>query len=91
MAFVLLETTLIIFLIVQKRRKKVTEESLRRKTEELDQFFNVSLDLLSIVNTDGYFLRAEPCLGKDPWLLPAKNSWRKGSSNSFILTIWTAL
>jgi len=60
LAFVLLETTLIIFLIVQKRRKKVTEESLRRKTEELDQFFNVSLDLLSIANTDGYFLRLNP-------------------------------
>ena len=60
LAFVLLETTLIIFLIVQRRRKKVTEESLRRKTEELDQFFNVSLDLLSIANTDGYFLRLNP-------------------------------
>ena len=34
--------------------------SLRQKTEELDQFFNVSLDLLCIANTDGYFLRLNP-------------------------------
>ena len=58
--FVLSETALIIFLIVQRRRKKVAEESLRQKTEELDQFFNVSLDLLCIANTDGYFLRLNP-------------------------------
>ena len=28
--------------------------------EELDQFFNVSLDLKCIANTDGYFLRLNP-------------------------------
>jgi two-component system sensor kinase FixL len=38
----------------------VAEESLRQKTEELDQFFNVNLDLLCIANTDGYFLRLNP-------------------------------
>jgi two-component system, LuxR family, sensor kinase FixL len=60
LVFCLLETALIIFLIVQRRRKKVAENSLRRKTEELDQFFNVSLDLLCIASTDGYFLRLNP-------------------------------
>jgi PAS domain S-box-containing protein len=53
LAFVLLETTLIIFLIIQRRRKKVAEE-------ELEQFFNITLDLLCIANTDGYFLRLNP-------------------------------
>jgi PAS domain S-box-containing protein len=58
--FCLAETALIIFLIVQRRRKKVAEESLRQRTEELDQFFNVTLDLFCIANTDGYFLRLNP-------------------------------
>jgi PAS domain S-box-containing protein len=53
LAFVLLETILIIFLIVQRRRKKTAEE-------ELNQFFNVSLDLKCIANTDAYFLRLNP-------------------------------
>jgi PAS domain S-box-containing protein len=52
-AFCLLETALIIFLIVQRRRKKVAEE-------ELNQFFNVSLDFFSVANTDGYFVRLNP-------------------------------
>jgi PAS domain S-box-containing protein len=60
--FSLLETGLIIFLIVQRHRKMRAEESLRQKTEELDQFFNVTLDLLGIANTDGYFLRVNPAM-----------------------------
>ena len=60
LAFCLAEATLILFLIVQRRRKKVVEEDLRQKKEELDQFFSVSLDLLCIANTDGYFLRLNP-------------------------------
>jgi PAS domain S-box-containing protein len=60
LAFCLLETALIIFLIVQRRRKKVAEDSLRYRTQDLDQFFNVTLDLLCIANTDGYFLRLNP-------------------------------
>jgi len=55
MAFGLGETVLIIFLIVQRRRKKVAEE-------EMGKFFTVTLDLLCIANTDGYFLRLNP-----PW------------------------
>jgi hypothetical protein len=37
----LVQTLLVIGLLVQRRRKKVAETSLRQKTEELDQFFNV--------------------------------------------------
>ena len=59
-AFCLLETALIIFLIFQKHHRKLAESSLCKKTEELDQFFNVNLDLLCIANTDGYFLRLNP-------------------------------
>jgi PAS domain S-box-containing protein len=62
LAFVLLETALIIFLIVQRRRKKSAEEELKQKTEELNQFFNVTLDLLCIATTDGYFVRLNPAV-----------------------------
>jgi PAS domain S-box-containing protein len=58
--FCFLETALIIILIVQRRRKKVAEESLLLRTEELDRFFTVSLDILGIANTEGYFLRLNP-------------------------------
>jgi PAS domain S-box-containing protein len=37
-------------------RKRI-EETLREKTEELDRFFSLALDLLCIANVDGYFLR----------------------------------
>jgi PAS domain S-box-containing protein len=57
MIFGLAETVLIIFLIVQRRRKRAAEKALQKKTDELDQFFNISPDLLCIANTDGYFLR----------------------------------
>ena len=60
LVFCLAETVLIIILIAQRRRKKVAEEGLLRKTKELDQFFNVSQDLLCIANTDGYFVRLNP-------------------------------
>ena len=62
LAFCLAETALIILLVVQKRRKKSAEESLRQKSEELDQLFNITLDLLCIANTDGYFLRLNPAV-----------------------------
>jgi PAS domain S-box-containing protein len=60
LAFILAQSLLIIGLLAQKRYRRSAEESLRQKTEELDQFFNVSLDLLCIANTDGYFLRLNP-------------------------------
>lgn len=37
-----------------------TEAVLHEKTEELDHFFTLSLDLLCIADTDGYFLRLNP-------------------------------
>ena len=40
--------------------RKRAEESLRQKTEELDQFFNLSPDLLRIATTNGYSLRLNP-------------------------------
>ena len=43
--------------ITERRR---AEEALREKTEELDRFFNVALDLLCIADTDGYFRRLNP-------------------------------
>jgi PAS domain S-box-containing protein len=57
LAFVIVQSFLIVGVLLQKRRKRSAEESLRQKTEELEQFFNLSLELLSIANTEGYFLR----------------------------------
>ena len=36
-------------------KRKTAELSLQEKTEELDRFFSVTLDLLCIADTDGYF------------------------------------
>ncbi|MFA4850167.1 MAG: MASE3 domain-containing protein [Methanoregula sp.] len=41
-------------------QRKTTELSLREKTEELDRFFSVALDLLCIADTDGYFHKLNP-------------------------------
>ncbi len=60
LVFILVQSSLIIGLLVQKRRRRSAEESLWKKSEELDQFFNVSIELLCISNTDGYFLRLNP-------------------------------
>jgi len=60
LAFIIAQTFLLAGLWVQKRRKRAVQESLRQKTEELDQFFNLSLELLCIANTDGYFVRLNP-------------------------------
>jgi PAS domain S-box-containing protein len=56
----LAQTLLVIGLLIQRNLKRKAESSLREKTEELDRFFEVNLDLLCIANTDGYFLRLNP-------------------------------
>ncbi len=40
--------------------QKRTEEALRKKTEELERYFDSSLDLLCISDVDGHFLRLNP-------------------------------
>jgi PAS domain S-box-containing protein len=62
LAFIFAQSFLIAGLLMHRRRRRSAEKSLHQKTEELDQFFNISLDLLCIANTDGYFLRLNP-----PW------------------------
>jgi PAS domain S-box-containing protein len=60
LALIVVQSGLIARLLINTRRRRSTEKSLRQKTEELDQFFNVSLDFLCIANTDGHFLRLNP-------------------------------
>lgn len=62
LAILLAQTALVTGLLVQRRRKKTAEVALQEKTEELDQFFNITLDVLCIANTDGYFLRLNPAV-----------------------------
>ena len=45
---------------ISGERWRSGEESLEEKMEELDQFFNISLDLLCVANMDGYFLHLNP-------------------------------
>ncbi|NLV27194.1 MAG: PAS domain S-box protein [Methanomicrobiales archaeon] len=40
--------------------RKRAEEEIRKKTEELDQFFSVALDMLCIANTEGEFTLLNP-------------------------------
>ncbi len=60
LVFIMAQLLLIIGLLAQKRRRRSAEESLRKKSEELDQFFNVSIELLCIINTNGRFFRLNP-------------------------------
>jgi len=53
LAFVIAQSFLLAGLWVQKRRKRSSRIA-EAETEELDQFFNLSLELLCIANTDGY-------------------------------------
>jgi PAS domain S-box-containing protein len=62
--FIVGQSFLILGLLVQSRRRRRAEASLRQKKEELDQFFNVTLDLFCIASTDGYFLRLNPAWEK---------------------------
>jgi two-component system, sensor histidine kinase and response regulator len=59
-AVFLAQALLVIGLLVQRNLKRKAEFSAHQKTEELDQFFNVTLDVLCIANTEGYFLRLNP-------------------------------
>lgn len=40
--------------------RRQTEAELQKKTEELENFFSLTPDLLTIANTEGYFLRTNP-------------------------------
>jgi PAS domain S-box-containing protein len=60
LAFMLAQSFLIVGLSFQRRRRRSAEASLVQKTEELDQFFGVTLDLLCIADTDGRILRLNP-------------------------------
>lgn len=64
LAFFVAQSFLIAGLLMQRRRRRSAEESLAQKSEELDHFFNFSIDLLCIANTDGYFLRLNPAWEK---------------------------
>ena len=60
LAVLLAQASLLIGLLIQRNLRRRAESSVQQKTAELDQFFDVSLDLLCIANTDGYFLRINP-------------------------------
>lgn len=64
LAFILGQSLLILGLLVQKRRRHRAEKSLKQKSEELDNFFSMNLDLFCIADTDGYFLRLNPAWEK---------------------------
>ena len=49
--------TALITVIRDITERKQMEEAVRQKSAELEQFFNCSLDLLCIADTDGYFHR----------------------------------
>ncbi len=47
-----------VFTDVSERKR--SEQALRAKTEELDRYFTLSLDLLCIADTSGHFIRVNP-------------------------------
>lgn len=64
LVFILGQSFLIVGLLIQKRYRRSAEKSLRQKSEELDNFFSMNLDLLCIADTEGYFLRLNPAWEK---------------------------
>ncbi len=62
--FLLAQSGMILMLLAYRRRRRSAESSLLQKKEELDRFFSVTLDLLCIANTRGYFLRLNPAWEK---------------------------
>ncbi len=53
-------TEVMLSFIYDFSERKKAEDALRAKTEELDRFFSVALDLLCIADIDGRFLRLNP-------------------------------
>jgi PAS domain S-box-containing protein len=64
LVFIAGQSFLIFVLLAQRKRRRAAEGDLRRKTEELDRFFSMSLDLLCIADTKGFFLRLNPAWEK---------------------------
>jgi len=64
LVFIIGQSFLILGLLAQKRRRRSAEESLRQKKEELDKFFSMTLDMLCIATTEGYFVRLNPAWEK---------------------------
>lgn len=60
LAFILAQSFLITALLIHRRRRRSAEKALWQRSQELDQFFQVSLDLLCIADTGGHFLRLNP-------------------------------
>ena len=58
--FIFGQSFLIFVLLAQRRRRRSAEVALQQKRDELDKFFSMSLDLLCIADTEGYFLRLNP-------------------------------
>lgn len=48
-----------------KQYQKNLEQMVRERTDELDQFFSLNLDLLCILSTDGTFIRLNPAWESD--------------------------
>lgn len=55
-----LQLTLLMDSLWKIRDRWVAEQELRKKTKELDRYFNSSLDLLCIADMEGYFVRLNP-------------------------------
>lgn len=55
-----LQLTLLMDNLWKIRDRWIVEQELRKKTEELDSYFNTSLDLLCIADMEGRFVRLNP-------------------------------